>query len=196
MDPTSDIIEVVTEPAGEPVTAQELYDHLKLNCGLSAVEDQLEQFITAARQQFEFSTDGRIVLATTFRQHLTEWPKIIRLQRGKVTSVTEVTYHDQDDQEQELDDYLTDLTGVPALVYVPNQDYPQVSTDKLRPISVEFVAGWPNAEAVPADVKLAILLLAGHWYERREAYAEVNLSEVPMGFQRVANKYRTGLIGF
>lgn len=192
---TTDIIEEVTGPDEEPVTPAELASHLRLNTG-EAEYDQLEVFITAARQQFEFSTDGRTVLPTTFRQHLTDWPEVIRLQKGKVTEVVSVTYFDEEDQEQELEGYQTDLTGIPALVYLPDGNYPALSPNKLRPITVEFIAGWESAEDVPQDVKLAIMLLAGLHYDNRESHQEQELKEVPMGFQRVCNKYRTGIVGW
>ena len=195
MELTNDIIEVVTEPAGEPVSLDELKGHLRLNSG-TAEDAELSVYITSARQQFEFSTDGRIVLPTTFRQHLTTFPDIIRLQRGKVTSVTSVKYYDDDNVEQTLSGYSVDLTGIPALVYDPDLDYPAVSEAMTRPVTVEFVAGWPNVAAVPADVKLAIMLLAGHYYEQRSGFEDANLNEVPMGFQRVCNKYRTGHQGW
>ena len=179
-------------PSTEPVTAQELYDHLMLNVGLVAVQTQLEGFVTAARQQFEFSTDGRIVVPTVFHQHLTEWPDVIRLARGPVLEVSAVAYYDGDDVVQELD-AEADLSSVPALVYSPTFTYPSLSTTKPRPITVEYVAGM---ETVNADIKLAILLLASHWYLNREACADTDKKEVPMGFMRVANKYRTGVQGW
>lgn len=196
MSETNNIISEVG-PAGsdsEPVTAQELYDHLQLNCGLAAVQTQLEDFITSARLAFEVESDGRIVIPTVYTQHLTEWPDsgVIRLQRGPVQEVASVTYYDEDDTLQELD-AEADLTGTPAIVYTSTFSYPALSTTKVRPVTVEFTAGM---DTVPADIKLAIKLLAAHWYLQREAFSDTEKKEVPMGFARVCDRYKTGLRGW
>ena len=34
-----------------------------------------------------------------------------------------------------------------------------------------------------------------HWYERREAYHDGTLSELPDGWRRVVDRYRLGLSG-
>jgi hypothetical protein len=39
------------------------------------------------------------------------------------------------------------------------------------------------------------MLLAGHWYEHREAYTEKASTELPLGWCRVVNRYRSGLTG-
>ncbi len=175
----------------EPVSAAELYDHLQLNCGLEVVETQLQQFITAARLQFENDTDGRILQPTLFHQHLTLWPKVIELQRGPVIDVEQVAYFDVNDDEQLLE-AQADISSVPGLVWATT--YPAVSTNKMRPITVVFTAGYETA--IPEDIRLAILLLAGTYYEYREAYGSVDLKALPMGWQAITDKYKTGLKGF
>lgn len=81
------------------------------------------------------------------------------------------------------------LAGIPAAV----------ATAAGVPVSpvgyVEYTAGWPTAGAVPPLVRTALMLLAGHWYEHREAYREGALAELPMGWRRVVDRYRTGLSG-
>ena len=65
-----------------------------------------------------------------------------------------------------------------------------------------FIAGpWP-AEAVevsvevggfvPPAIKLAQLLLIGHWYEQREAVSDKPLKEVPFAVESMVNLYRRG----
>lgn len=184
----------------EPVELEDLKDHLRLNSGTSE-DAQLSVFISSARQHFEFSTDGRVCMPTVYRQYLSHWPTCnrygtaqpIRLERGKVTSVDSVTYFDEDNQEQELEGVVSHLEGIPALVYLPTGNYPTVSATNLRPICIEFTAGWASAALVPSDVRLAILLLAGEFYESREAYTDTARVELPMGFLRVCGKYSTGL---
>lgn len=188
----------------EPVTADELADHIRLNYAASADQSNLERFIVAAREHFEFSTDGRVVLSSQFAQHLTGWPTDryaqpvpIQLHRGRVTSLDSITYYDADDVQQtaDLGDWSIDTTGIPALVYRPDKTYPVLSTTRPRPVTIEFTAGWESVGEVPEDVKLGVLMLAGEWYQTREAYQDADRREVPMGFQRLANRYKTGLGG-
>lgn len=185
---------VATPPATEPVSLTELAQHLHLNT--HDEDQQLPQFICAARQQFEFLTEGRTVLPTTFRLNLTDWCHPTSLPVGNVSEVTSVSYYDEEDQPQELDGFLTDLTGCPSLVWLADLDYPALSPKRFRPITVEFVAGWASVSSVPADVKLAIKQLAAHYFNVREAFGEVDYKEVPVGFTHFCSKYKTGLGGF
>ncbi len=43
----------------------------------------------------------------------------------------------------------------------------------------------------PADLRQAILLLAAHWFENREAtLIGINATELPLGFYELANSHR------
>lgn len=176
----------------EPITVAELKAHLRLNT--SAEDDLLELYISTARQQFEHSTDGRICVPSLYEQHLTEWPEVIRLCRGPVTEVTSVAYYNQDDELTDLEDFTTDLATTPALVsYYPTFSWPAVSQQRIRPIIVSFTAGFTE---VPSDVRLAIKLLAAHYYANRESHLVDDLKELPFGFGAIARRYGTGLNGF
>ena len=193
------IVEVGPADSGpaECVTPQELYDHLNLNCGLAAVQSQLAEFITVARMQFEADTDGRAVMPTIYEQHLTGWPdKAIRLERGRVTELTSVKYYDPEEDEQTLEDVVVDVSGVPALVYLTEGGWPATSLTQPRPITIEFIAGWASVADVPADVKLAIKIMAGSFYSQRENYGETDFKIFPAGFARVCDRYRTGIKGY
>lgn len=173
----------------EPITVEQLAAHLRLND--TSEEEQLALYLVAARETFEFET-GRAVVPTTYRQHMAAWDSPIRLIRSNALEVTAVTYFDHDDQEQELEGWETDITGVPGLVYLPGDNWPALSSTRPRPITVEFVAGW-DTDAVPADVRHALLLVAAFFYRHRENYTELSLNELPMGFHRVCSKYMTGV---
>lgn len=184
-------IEILTPPSAEPVTAAELAAHLKLNTGTAEYTD-LTAFIASARDLFERHT-GRAVIATTFRQWLPSWCSEVKLLRGPVTSVEDVSYFDADDDQVELEGWGLDASSLPALLYLPGASWPALSTKRPRPAFVEFVAGWTNAAAVPPLVKTSIKLMAGHWYRFRENYTEVPLKELPSGFQVVVDLFDTGL---
>ncbi|VTR95237.1 Uncharacterized protein OS=Hoeflea sp. BAL378 GN=LL06_22265 PE=4 SV=1 [Gemmata massiliana] len=185
-------VEVVTPPAAEPVTAAELAGHLKLNTGTAEYAD-LEKFIRTARQLFEKLT-GRAVLPTSFRQHLGTFTGPVDLLRGPVTEVTAVGYFDPDGAEQELTGWELDATTIPAVVYMPDGDYPTVSAKKRRPVWIEFTAGWATAGDVPELVRTAIKLQAGHYYANREEQTTDALKTIAAGFTTVCQLWDTGLM--
>jgi uncharacterized phiE125 gp8 family phage protein len=194
----------ITTPAADLDLTEELKSHLRLNNGNSE-DAELARFVSSAAALFEHETN-RTLLPTTFKQWFPKWSyQPLELARASVISVEEVGYYDQDDNAQVLDHYhattapegyRTDLTGVPGLVYLPNLAAPSLSLLRQRPVYVEFVAGtWANQAAIAPDVVLAILLLAGHLYNNRESHTELTLTELPMGFKRVCNKYLSGIGG-
>lgn len=196
-------IEVVTQPELEPVSVDDLKSHLRL-LDDHEEDDVLDMLRRSAREMFEKTTDGRIVLPTEFRQNFTCWPYTywpytagaLRLSLGNVTEITAVLYVDENEEEQELEDWTVDLTGTPAIVYLPTGDYPSLSATRPRPVSVEYTAGWATLAEVPRAVILAIKLLAAHWYSVRESHQEVTYSATPYGFDRLCQSYSTGLGGF
>lgn len=203
-------IEVVTPPAGECVTVEELKLQTRVDSG---EEDALlAGYVSAAREAFEAATDGRIILPTTLRERFSGWghlggcnppwaygrtlPLHLRLARAKVTAVTCVAYYDIDDVQQTLAGYEADATGTPCVLAAPAAGWPVLSGRRLRPVSVTYTAGWPDAASVPASIKLAIKSLAAHWYWTREAYGEADLKAVPMSFADFCRQWSTGLGGW
>jgi uncharacterized phiE125 gp8 family phage protein len=186
-------VEVLAPPASEPVTAEDLAAHLKLDADTAAAED-LAGYVTQARELFERET-GRAILPTAFRQWLPRLAGPVELLRGPVLSVEAVHYLAPDGQDQELEGWELDAAGIPAVVYLPSGGYPAVSTSIRRPAWVDFTAGWPDPESVPALVRAAIRLLAGHYYLHREAYRDsaYELRAVPAGWRALCDLFDTGL---
>jgi uncharacterized phiE125 gp8 family phage protein len=192
-------VEVLAAAPAPPVTAAELRARLRLND--QAEDPDLDEFIAAAVEKFEHDTHGQPVLATTYRQTLSAWPcGPIVLGRGGITSVTAVKVYQADGSTVDLaaDQWRADLVTPPARVYLAATPA-AITTATGIPVSpvgaVEFVAGWPSIAAVPRMVKVALKLLAAHWYEHREAYREGKLEELPDGWRAVVAKFDTKLAG-
>ncbi len=194
-------LELYAAPASEPVTTAELKAHLRLN---TTDEDSLlSGFISAARQLWEGMTD-RSCLTTTWKLHLDAFPAVIRLPRAPLQSVTSVKYYDQSDTQVTWDaaNYSVDTKREPGRivpkVWFPDWKvfpvYPPLSYRTSPKIEVLFVAGW-TSDTLPALVKQAVLLLAAHYYQRRDAHIEGSLTEVPLGFAAIVNQFKTGWIG-
>jgi len=180
---------VTTPPATEPVSVEELKSHLRLNDG--SEDALLSGFISTARIMFEEAT-GRAVVSTVYRQYLPSFNQCFYLMKYPVLGVTNVKYYDQDGTLQTANSstYHADTISIPATIRF--NSIPATSST-ISPVAyVEFTAGWAT---VPEPVKLAIKLLAGHYYTNREAYTELQLDELPKGFRAVCDIYRTGLIG-
>jgi uncharacterized phiE125 gp8 family phage protein len=187
-------LEVVTPPAAEPVTLAELKAHLRIDW--DDEDAALAGFLTAAREQFERRA-GRAVLPTQVRERFAGWPpgRRLPLSAAPALSVQAVSYRDAGDAEQVLAGWAGETPADPAVVLLPDGlALPPLSPARLRPVSVAYTAGWPTAAAVPEIVKVAIKLLAGHYYACREAYqAGPEGRPVAMGFQAVCDQFWTGL---
>jgi len=184
-------VEVITPPAGVPILPEELRNRLRLN--EQGEDDELAEFLGAAVEQFELDSN-RPVLSTVYRQDLSRWPAgVVILGRGGVTDVAAVRRYLADGTAEDLDqaDWYADIATPPARVYLST--VPPVESSPVG--CVEFTAGWTSAEVVPKVVRTALMLLAAHYYENREAYTSGTLTQVPAGWWPIVNRYKLGVVG-
>lgn len=156
---------LVTPPIEEPVSLDEAQAHLRVE----GSEDGLlvERLIKAARQRVETVT-WRALCTQTWDLVLDSFPSTIQLPKGTVSSIGSVTYYDSANVLRTLasDQYLTDCDSIPARI-APVSSWP-ATYERPGAVRVRFVCGYGRAEDVPEDLKQAILLLVGHFYENRE----------------------------
>lgn len=63
----------------------------------------------------------------------------------------------------------------------------QIEVDTNRPLA-ELI---PEGESsYPKKIKLAVLLLVGHWYRNREAFSTTELKEVPKTYNTLVASFR------
>lgn len=188
-------LECTSPPASEPVTTATLKAHLRLN---TTDEDSLlTAHITAAREQFEHLTD-RACITSTWKLYMDGFPRVIRLPRAPLQSVTSVEYYDGNDtlQTWPTSSYSVDTRREPGRVvpstWFPDWKiwpvYPALSYRRSPKIIVTFVAGW-TADTIPALVKQAILLQAASFYEDRSGGMELQ-----PGFLNVVSLYKLGWV--
>lgn len=162
-----------TAPTFEPVTMEEAKEHLRLT-----TDDQdrvLEMYLKSARLWVEAYT-GRSLATQTWQASMPSLLWQFELPRAApLQSVTFVKYYDESNvlQTWSSSNYLVPAFHEPALVQV--LDTATWPSTYLRDdaIQVEYVTGYTDG-ACPDELQLAVLALAGHWYDNREAGVTVS----------------------
>lgn len=194
-------LSVVTAPTEEPVTLEELKNYFRVVA--SDENDLITSLGQAARSLIEDQT-GRVALNTVFKYTLAGFPcrtHVIDLPRCALQSVTHVKYYDADGVLQTLDSsqYIVIIDDEPGYVYL--RDAYSWPTTEVRPAAVEiqFTAGWAASQAAlvaldndPSEgFRLAIRMLANHWFELRGTVQVGNLvSSVPKNFDDLVRQFR------
>jgi len=162
--------EPVTAPATEPVTAAEAKAHMRVS--ISDDDTLIDGLVAAARQWVE-DWCGIAIITQTWKQRRDSFPEsdgTIELGRTPLQSVTHVKYVDTDGVEQTVnaDDYVVDTDTRKGNVDVAYDATWPTARSQLNAVYTTYVAGFGAAAAVPEPIKLAIKMLAAHWYEHRE----------------------------
>lgn len=180
---------LVDEPIKEPVSLVEARDHCRVD---TDVEDAyINTLITVARRTVEFIRNEALV-TQTWNLLLDAWPEgdTLRIPKPPLQSVSSITYKDTDGDAATFAtaNYIVDTDKVPGeVVLAHGQSWPGTALYPTSPITVQFVAGYGDtANDVPEEVRQAMLLMIGHWYENREEVAVgrsavVRAEEIPLG---------------
>ena len=180
-------------PATEPVSLEiDVKPHLRV---VGNEEDVLiSSLITTARGYVERIT-GRALITQTWQYVLDRFPSVFVLPKPPLRTVIGITYKTEDGLVHTIPaaDYVVDAASEPARIApAPGLSWP---SDKLYPlgaVTVEFEAGYGDAADVPMPIKQAILLLAGHLYEHREAVVMGStVTQVPFAVAALLSPYRT-----
>ncbi len=73
---------------------------------------------------------------------------------------------------------------------------PRRIPDESRAVAITFKAGYetkpgpPATSTVPDPLKVAILLLVGHWYQHREAVSAAGMAPLPFAVEALVAPYR------
>lgn len=162
---------LVTGPASEPVTLSEAKAHLKVEH--SDDDTLITSLIKAARGYCETYT-RRAFITQTWDLFMDEFPpssdEPIFIHNPKLQSVTHVKYFDINNVEQTWAgaNYQVDIATEPGRILpVDGTTWPAVKR-RMNAVNVRYVAGYGAASDVPQEIKQAMLLLIGDWYENRE----------------------------
>jgi uncharacterized phiE125 gp8 family phage protein len=186
--------ELVTAPADDPVSLAEA----KAQCRVDHDDEDavILGYVRAAAEWVEVNTE-RQILTATYRLKLPDfcwWS--LELPYPPLRSVGSVQYLDAAGVLRTLASSAYDVVTscMPGrLQLADGQTWPADVKTHPEAVRVTYECGYGGTDATPRRVKQAILLLVGHWYERREAVSEVALASVPMGVDSLlgtASSYR------
>lgn len=187
---------VITPATLEALTVQEVKDYLRVD---SAAEDTLLGVLIKASTEMAESYLGRFLLTTVIEEFYDFFPvyktgvdpfhgdrNIIFLSRGPVQSVASVKYIDGNGDEQTVtaSDYRTDLVSEPSRI-MPNEGW-LGTKDTVNAVIIRYTCGYTQASDVPANIKMAMLLMIGEMYEKRMD----SVHRLPTASEYLLNPYR------
>lgn len=174
-------------PTTKPITLLDLGAWLRID--LPDEDALLDQLIQDAVDYIEGPNGiGIALMPQTWELHLDGFPPCIEIPLTPVQSIDSIEYVDGDGNSQTLVDYQADVVNQPAKILPAYGESWPATRSVLNSVTVTFTAGFST---VPGDLKRAIALLAGHWFENRTASGE-QLYEIPFGVEHILNKYRVG----
>jgi len=158
----------VSGPAVEPVSIAEMKAYLRVDEDEPEQDDLISGLIKAARLMVE-AASRRILIEQRWRLVLDRWPRdgTALLPLAPLIAVDAIRITDAAGTVIELPDNAFVADGL--------SDPPRITVSGVlepgRPrngISIELRAGFgTTAEAVPANLTLAIHILVAHWFENR-----------------------------
>jgi uncharacterized phiE125 gp8 family phage protein len=174
------MITLKTAPIDGPVEIEEVKSHLRID---STDEDYYLQSLINSARNFGEGFQNRAYNTQTWELWLDDFPSddFISLPRPPLQSVSSVKYYGTDNTEYTMSsaDYFVDSKSEPGRVCLGyGKTWPTTSLRSFNGVCVTYVAGY--AGQVPGNIKQAMLLLIGHWYENRESVSQVDLKPVPM----------------
>jgi len=173
-----------------PVTLEEAKLHLRVD----GDEDDalITGLINGAVSHLDGYTGilGRCLVEQTWRMDFDAFARTMCLPIGPVAEVVSVTWRDASGQISTVNDdnygLLPGAGGRTSLRFRNGYALP-TGLHEDGAVSVTFKAGYTE---VPAALKVAILLMVGHWYANRETVAEGSFSEVPFAANALIEPFR------
>jgi len=168
------VTNLVSAPSQQPIDVLDVKDQLRLDYDYDTEDTFLDRLVAAATKRIEGLT-GRKLITQTWQAFWDAWPAKadgFEVPFGQLQSVTHVQYTDTDDSATtwNASQYEVDTYGDPGRIKLAyGCSYPTATLQVVNPIEVQFVCGYGlSEEDVPEDLRHAMKLLIGHWFENRE----------------------------
>ena len=173
-----------------PLLLEEVKESLRVT---TDDENAYIQALIAAATGYAQQATARQLVSATWTMGLDYFSETIYVPRPPLRSVTSIQYLDSAGDSQTLSSslYRVDTASLPGRIEPAyGQSWPS-TRETIAAVTVVFVAGYGAAASVPNEIKLAIRLLVGHWYEHREPVAVGNIvSDIPMSVESLLSHHR------
>ena len=181
-------LKIAVVPADEPVTVAEAKEHCRVD--VTTDDATIQGFIETAREVVEVAMRQALV-TQTWDLYLDSFPgtDYLELPLPPLQSVTYVKYTTKAGVLTTFDSasYMVDTYSQPGRIRLKDTySWPSDELQIVNGVNVRFVCGYgATAGDVPQRYRLAIMLLAAHWYENREAIATSGAvpKELPLGVE-------------
>ncbi|NNU16986.1 hypothetical protein HK107_11710 [Parvularcula sp. ZS-1/3] len=177
--------ELITPPAVEPFSLTDLKSALRVD---HSNEDDLLMRLGITARAFIERRLGHAIAAQTWRlTHPGQPSGPLTLRPGKVSAVTDVSLRYGEGAYASTFDY-TFCESRPATVTITA---PSAAEDgAMTGVQVTFTAGRSDVSTTPPELIEAILSLAAHYYENREAVGEGRYVAMPLKVESLLSGLR------
>lgn len=182
---------IKTDTAQIPVSVAELKHYLRVVSDDVAQDTLIRSLIVAATKTIETEAHISVLdrVYTYFFNDFTSEELLITLKPA--SSVDAVRYYDGENELQTLGTsvYEADIIKYRAMVLLKSgQSFP-ATYPKNNAVEIDVTIGFGAiAVDVPEDLRLAIKMLAAHWFDNRGLIGDEK--SIPMGIQRIISLNR------
>ncbi|MGB3244642.1 MAG: head-tail connector protein [Sulfitobacter sp.] len=174
--------------------------HLRLGSGFGQDDVQdgvVRSFLRAAMAAIEART-GKALITRTFGWTLTFWRDgdAQRLPVAPVVAITRVALVSRSGVETDVDaaSFWLEQDAMRPRLRATGSALPRIP--KSGSVSITFDAGFGSSwDAVPADLRQAVLMLAAHYYDHRDDMTSGERT-VPFGVSSLIERFKTVRMGF
>jgi uncharacterized phiE125 gp8 family phage protein len=155
---------LITAPASDPVTLQEVKEHLRVTW-FTDDDTYIQALIKAAVSHLDGYQGilNRCIVSQEWQVTRASWCRKMETIFTDTTDAV-IKYYDADGDEQTLDGATYQV--YPDYIRLKNDFvFPSIQADRDDPILIVTTHGY---EVVPDSLLLAIKILVAHWYRNRE----------------------------
>lgn len=177
------MIKVITPPAAEPLTLEEIKVNLRIV--FADEDDDLLRMIRAARQMAEERLN-RALMPQVLAFGADAFCTNMKVPRPPLIEIDSVKYTDSDGTEQTMPDtgYLVDgFAEPPTISAAPGTSWPSTRAQSGA-VVVQYQAGYADAASVPEPIRQWMLLAIGAFYEHRSMVNEGQTYTLPDDFYK------------
>ena len=173
----------------EPFTTTVAKAHLRVDH--SDDDTLIGSLITAVRLAAEAFIDQPIC-SRTFSDYHYDFPDVIKLYYGNVSSVSSIQYYDGANALQTLSSAYYHVDNVQGRAIIGLNDgytWPDVYDDKHNGVVINYTAGYTTTGSIPENLILGMKLMLATFYEQREDVGG-RRSVIPTRAEALLHPYR------